>query len=339
MKKFNEYFNQWLFEKDGYYSNYKKIGKDGDFFTSVSTSSFFGGSIAKKILKTIEEKNLAKDTTILEIGAHHGYLLADVIQFIYTLNPILLDTLNFAILEPYENLQNSQKKYIKESFGDKIKLKHYKSIEEISLKDAFIFSNEIFDCFSCQLVYTDEENILKEVFIKNHKIFFEKSNDKDLIEHCKKYSIKKGEVSLSYKAFINSLCSNIKNFEFLSFDYGDKYPRNDFSIRIYKEHEVFPFFEKDLELESFFKNSDITYDVHFEYLIDLFKENNIKDISFTTQLKALIDFGILELLEILKANVQENIYLKEAQKIKLLLEPTGMGDRFKVLNVKKYNKN
>ena len=84
-----------------------------------------------------------------------------------------------------------------------------------------------------------------------------------------------------------------------------------------------------------FKNSDITYDVHFNYLSDCFKKFDILDIKFNTQLKSLVEFGILDLLEILKANVDESTYLKETQKVKVLLEPTGMGDRFKTLNVRK----
>jgi SAM-dependent MidA family methyltransferase len=63
--------------------------------------------------------------------------------------------------------------------------------------------------------------------------------------------------------------------------------------------------------------------------------NNILDVKFNTQLKSLVEFGILDLLEILKANVNEKTYLKETQKVKVLLEPTGMGDRFKTLNVRK----
>lgn len=57
MKKFNDYMNSWLYEKNGYYAKYKQIGKQGDFFTSVSTSSFFGGAIANKIVSLIKEKN------------------------------------------------------------------------------------------------------------------------------------------------------------------------------------------------------------------------------------------------------------------------------------------
>ena len=50
---------------------------------------------------------------------------------------------------------------------------------------------------------------------------------------------------------------------------------------------------------------------------------------------ALVDFGIIQLLEILKDNSDENTYLRESAKIKTLLEPTGMGDRFKMLHVKR----
>lgn len=335
MIKFSEYFSQWLYAKDGYYATYKQIGKDGDFYTSVSTSSFFGGAIAKKIIKTIDDGFLAKNTTILEIGAHHGYLLADVIQFIYTLRPELLDTLNFSIVERFPNLQEKQKEYIKESFGDIIRLKHYNDLKEVKLDNAFVLANEIFDAFSCELVYTNKENILQQAFVKNHKIKFIDCLDESLIKHCSKYQITKGEVALEYEEFINTLCTNIKSFEFLTFDYGDRYPRNDFSARVYEKHAVYPIFEEDLDLEKLFKDSDITYDVHFNHLIDCFKNNNLENIIFSTQLKALVDFGIIELLEVLKANVDEATYLRQTQKVKTLLEPTGMGDRFKIINARK----
>ena len=335
MIKFSNYFNDWLYGQNGYYSNYKQIGKDGDFFTSVSTSSFFGGSIAKKIIDSIESGFLPSNTTILEIGAHHGYLLADIIQFIYTLKPKLLDTLNFAIVERFKDLQEQQKKYINDSFGNIIKLKHYNDISEVKLQNAYVLANEIFDAFGCDLVYTNKENILQQAFVSNNTIEFIDCIDEKIINHCRKYSITKGEVALCYKEFIDTLCSNINTFEFLTFDYGDRFPRNDFSTRVYEKHNVYPIFEENLPLEKLFKKSDITYDVHFNYLSDCFKSNEIKEIKFNTQLKSLVEFGILELLEILKANVSEDEYLRQTQKVKVLLEPTGMGDRFKTLNIRK----
>lgn len=332
--KFSEYFNNWLYGDNGYYANYKTIGKEGDFFTAVSTSSFFGGTIGKKIVDTINQENLPQNTTILEIGAHHGYLLADIIQFIYTLKPELLNTLTFAIVERFESLQKQQEKYLKDSFGDAIKLVFYKDISEVKLSSAFIVANEIFDAFACELIFT-KDDVLQQGFVENNKISFEKCEDKKLIEHCKEFHITKGEVGVGYEEFVNTITSNIAKFEFITFDYGDRVPRNDFSSRVYAKHEVFPIFDEKLELKNFYKKADITYDVDFSHLMACFKKANVKDVVFKTQLQALVEFGIIDLLEILKANSDENTYLRETQKVKVLLEPTGMGDRFKMLYIKK----
>ena len=74
MIRFKNYFNSWLYEKNGYYTNYKKIGKDGDFYTSVSTSKFFGGAIAKKIISLYDEGFLKEDSLIVEIGAETKFI-------------------------------------------------------------------------------------------------------------------------------------------------------------------------------------------------------------------------------------------------------------------------
>ena len=334
--KFSKYFNSWLYDENSYYANYKEIGKDGDFYTSVSVSSFFGGSIAKKIISSIEDGFLDKHTTIVEIGAHHGYLLADIIQFIYTLKPKLLDTLSFVIIEKFDNLQKQQKQYLKTSFDDKIKLNFYKNLQELELDNAFVLANEIFDSFACELVYTNKDNILEMAYVNNHKIKFEKCLDEDIINHCEKYKITKGEVCLNYLDFIQTLCASVKRFEFLSFDYGDNYARNDFSTRIYNKHKVYNIFEKNIDLKKLFALSDITYDVNFKHLIDIFKQHNCEDIVYCTQNKTLISYGIIDLLEILKNNTSHIIYLKEVQKVKTLLESSGMGDRFKSINVRKH---
>lgn len=333
--QFSKYFEQWLYGKDGYYSNYKQIGKEGDFFTAVSTSSFFGGSIGKKIVDTIEEGHLPKDTTIVEIGAHHGYLLADIAQFIYTLKPELLETLSFAIVERFEHLRTRQKEYFQSSFGDAVNLQHYNDVSELQLDSAFIVANEIFDAFPCELVYTNKEDQLQYAVVKDNNIEFKNITDQKLQEHCEHYKITKGEVGVGYEEFAKILCNNVKKFDFISFDYGELYPRNDFSCRVYAKHEVYPIFEENLDLKSLFKTSDITYDVHFNHVIDSFEKAGAKKIDYTTQLKALVNFGIIDLLEILQKNVDETTYLREANKAKTLLTPTGMGDRFKMVYFRK----
>ena len=349
--KFSEYFANWLYGESGYYSNYKEIGKQGDFYTAVSSSSFFGGAIGKRVVEVINEGFLPKNSTIIEIGAHHGYLLADMIQFIYTLQPELLESLEFAIVERYEHLRIQQKEYFEQSFGDAVRLKHYNDISEVKEENAFVVANEIFDAFPCELVYTDEKGTLQYAVVENNEIQFVDNQDEQLTDFCKKHKVTKGEVGVGYEEFAKQMCNGIKHFEFVTFDYGEKYPRNDFSCRIYEKHNVYPILqgyaksvdvnnqeleaEEKLDFAKLFGASDITYDVNFQHVIDSFTQAGAKNIDYATQLKALVNFGIIELLDILQKNVDEATYLKEANKVKTILNPTGMGDRFKMVSFRK----
>jgi len=326
---FSNFFNSWLYLEDGYYTNYKAIGKEGDFYTAVSTSKFFGGSIAKRLIESIKEGFLDENTTVLEIGAHRGYLLADIIEFIYTIEPMLLNTLTFAILEPFENLQKIQKEYFDESFGGNISFKHYSNFDELD-KEYFIVANEILDAFPCELVLDNKKATVNKKF----ELEFNEPLDDKLKALSQKYNIFSGEVAVGYDDFAKSL-SNIKKFEFVTFDYGALNHRGDFSIRVYKNHETFSIFDTDFDFKDFYKISDITYDVVFQHFIDECEAKNIKTVEFKTQMSALINFGLLELLEILKAKTNEAIYLKELNRVKNLIEPSLMGERFKMLRLRK----
>ena len=317
---------KWLYSDDGYYANFKAIGKGGDFYTAVSVSKFFGGAIAKHLIKLIEDNVLSKDCSIFEIGAHQGYLLADIIEFIYSLKPELLKTLSFNIIEPFENLRKIQKEYFKSSFGDKIELNHFTSLKDVNEKEAFVVANEIFDAFACELIFKG-----KMAYVDNFKIVW-KEMDEDIKKVASKYHQIKGEVAIGYENFAKEMAKAFDRCYFLTFDYGDLEPREDFSIRVYKEHNVYPLFDEDLDIKEFYKKSDITYDVNFSYLIDSFKKAGFKKSSYKTQLVALIDFGILELLEIVKEKKGFNAYIREVNKVKTLINPTIMGERFKMVS-------
>ena len=326
MIKFSDYMYAWLYGEKGYYSQYKEIGKEGDFYTSVSTSKFFGGAIAKHIIAIIDEGFLPKNTTICEIGAHKGYLSADIVQFIYTLRPELLETLSFVTVERFDFLQEEQDRYFEESFGDVVRLSHVKSLNELDLESAFFIANEIFDAFSCELIYQDKMGTLED-----GKVVFKHENPW-LSEKAKKYQKDKGEIAVGYEEFALEMKSAAKRFEFMTYDYGEMQARSDFSIRIYKEHEVIPFFEEGLKIEDVFAVSDITYDVCFEHLKDAYAEAGIEMYSYKTQALALVDMGLLELLEMLKEQGGEEIYLHEIERAKQLILPDFLGERFKMMS-------
>ncbi|SFV75073.1 COG1565: Uncharacterized conserved protein [hydrothermal vent metagenome] len=327
--KFSEYMSEWLYGKDGYYATYKEIGKAGDFYTSVSTSKFFGGSIAKHIIRLVDDGFLQKDATICEIGAHHGYLLADIIEFLYTLRPELISTFSFVIIERFEHLQAHQTQYFQEAFGDVISLTHYKSLQELRCKNGFFIANEIFDAFPCELYYKG-----KTARVDNGKFVFD-VDDIWVEQKAKKYHKDRGEIAVGYEAFAKEMAQSCEKFEFMTFDYGEMAARPDFSLRIYTKHNVIPFFDKDVNYDELFGKSDITYDVTFEHVKDAYEEAGIKFVELKAQMVALVDMGILELLEILQKNVDEKIYKQELEKVKMLIMPDFLGERFKMIRFRK----
>ncbi|MGB3961971.1 MAG: SAM-dependent methyltransferase [Sulfurimonas sp.] len=326
---FSVYMSQWLYGEDGYYASYKEIGKGGDFYTAVSTSKFFGGTIAKHIISLVDEGFLHQNATICEIGAHHGYFLADVIEFIYTLRPKLLSSLNFVIIERFDALQTQQKQYFADSFGDAVSLTHYKSLSELQCKNAFFIANEIFDAFPCELYYKG-----KSAHVSAHEISFDR-DDAWVDAKAKKYHKDRGEIARGYEEFALEMANAADSFEFMSFDYGEMAARPDFSIRVYAKHEVIPFFDENIKRSELFGKSDITYDVTFAHVKDAYEEAGVSFIELKAQMVALIDMGILELLDMLKANAEEKIYAQELEKVKMLILPNFLGERFKMIKFRK----
>jgi len=326
---FSEYMNDWLYGDEGYYSKFRQIGQKGDFYTAVSATPFFGGSIAKHIISVIDEGFLSKNALICEIGAHQGYLLADIVQFIYTLRPGLLDTLRFAIVERFESVRDEQRKYFSDSFGDAIKLELYNSLDELHEDESFFVANEIFDAFGCELLYEG-----KIATVTDHTITFDKV-DEAIVQKAKRYNQEKGEIAVGYEEFAQEMAKVSKKYEFVTFDYGELAARPDFSSRIYQKHLVFALFDENITLKDYFANSDITYDVNFSHLIDAFEESGAKKEDYKTQLLALVDFGIHDLLEILQKNVSQKAYEVQVNKVKTLISPSFMGERFKMVRFRK----
>ena len=327
--KFSEYMTEWLYGEEGYYASYKNIGKSGDFYTAVSTSKFFGGTIAKHIVSLVDEGFLAEDGVICEIGAHHGYFLADVCEFLYTLRPELLDSLTFVIIERFDDLQRQQRAYFQDSFGDVVSLTHYKSLNQLKCKSAFFIANEIFDAFPCELYYKGDT-----ARVENHTVEFDVNNEW-VSEKAAKYFKDRGEIALGYEEFAQEMAQSAECFEFMIFDYGEMQARPDFSLRVYAKHEVIPFFDEKIQRETLFAKSDITYDVTFAHVKDAYEEAGVAFVELKTQMLALIDMGILELLEMLKEKVDEKIYTQELEKVKMLILPDFLGERFKMLKFRK----
>ncbi len=324
--------NNWLYAEEGYYKTFKAIGKAGDFYTAVSTSSFFGASIANHFYNLIQKESFKRNGWLIEIGAHQGYLLCDMIQWLYTCDPTLVKTLKFGIVERQLEVQKAQLEYIEQRFGGDIEITHFGDIDEVEVDYAFVVSNEIFDAFPCELIKDGEQ-----AFVVDDKVEWREA-DKELLEFASKYRQVKGEVAVGYEEFALDVAKGIKSCDFVSFDYGERYVRNDFSIRVYQKHKTFPLFDEELKLDEVYQRADITYDVNFGHLIDAFEGAGFKLDRYETQARALVRFGLIDILEMFKNQTTPANYIREADKIKTLIAPTIMGDKFKMVHFQKSKK-
>ncbi len=63
----------------GALSKRERIGKQGDYFTSVSVGSLFGKILAKQFVKFREELGNPPEFAVVEFGGYRGQLRADVL--------------------------------------------------------------------------------------------------------------------------------------------------------------------------------------------------------------------------------------------------------------------
>ena len=237
--------------------------------------------------------------------------------------------LKFGIVERQPKVQKEQLKYIEERFGSDIQITHFNDIDEVNVEYAFVVANEIFDAFPCNLIKDGEE-----AFVHDNVVEWKKADD-SILEFASKHRQVKGEVAVGYEEFALHMAKGIEKCDFVSFDYGERFVRNDFSVRIYENHKTFPLFDEELKLADTFQNADITYDVNFGHVIDAFEEAGFELDKYETQARALVRFGLIDILEQFAKQTTQANYLREADKIKTLIAPTIMGDKFKMVHFRK----
>ena len=94
----------------GYYAkSTNQVGRDGDFFTSVSVGPLFGRLLARRFLTWWHQNGSPQPWRILEAGAHDGTLAADILTEIRALDSNAFASLDYVIPEPLPRLREAQR--------------------------------------------------------------------------------------------------------------------------------------------------------------------------------------------------------------------------------------
>ena len=329
----------------GYYSGGReRIGKQGDYFTSVSVGSLFGKILAKQFVKFREELGNQSDFEVVEFGGHRGQFRADVLA--------AAPDLSYRIIETGDPLPDSIV--------------------------GCVFSNEFLDALPVHLVQV-KDGAWREVYVRTTTPSPEPSpprgegqsketsfvgqaarlpssqqrqagrlpyNNDDFVEVLAPLSTPRlaeylrdlpvrymegyrSEVNLRALDWLTDVARRLKRGWIVTIDYG--YERNEYFAPHHHDGTLLCYHQhvKSANPYANIGEQDITAHVEFTSLIEHGKKFGLETVLFTDQLHYLLQIGESEIAEIVERTAGQPS--KERAAIHQLLHPELMGRTFKVL--------
>lgn len=331
---FSKYMDLCLYHPEyGYYrQKHPPIGKIGDYYTSPCVHKVFGYIIAKHIIEIINDIDNEK-FYIVEAGAGSGYLLRDIGEYFSNRYPEILDKVHIIIIEPNKFYREIQFNSFSRFFKDVIFIDFPHELPEFC---GVFYSNELFDSMPVEILQTDQNGKIRQIFVdfKDDK-FIEVIDkpDEELIAFLNKWHIKipenfRTEVSIAMESFYNQVVKKIKKGAVLTIDYG--YTRSELFDASHNRGTLMCYYKHTVTENPYIRTGiqDITFHIDFTLLKDIGEKAGMKTLGFIEQSYFLMGTGIIEELEKIKNENFDN-YQAEVIKIKNLILPGGMGDTFK----------
>ena len=335
---FRDFMNMALYYPElGYYTSPKvKIGGYGDFYTASELDKAFGELLARQFIQIYNEKVKERPFQIVEIGAGKGYLAYDILNYLRNSNPEVFKNTRYIIIEKSPYHIDIQKEILKD-FENVEWIQDIIDFEDESI-NGVIFSNELFDSFPVHLIRKINGKIY-EVFITvddddNVKEVLKDANE-DIIRYIDELNIKilegmQTEINLDAKDYIQKIGKKLNKGYVITIDYG--YP----SVELYKPYRMrgtLLCYHKHKYSENFYENvglQDITSHVNFSALKYYGRLSGLEFLGFTDQAHFLTNLGLLDILNELQQKDDYESY-ERINRLKSLVLPKGMGEKFKVL--------
>jgi SAM-dependent MidA family methyltransferase len=129
----------------GYYrQGVRRIGRSGDFYTSVSVGGLYGGLLGVWARSVWEKMGNPADFLVVEQGAHDGQLMGDFLQGVKKQGGEFFETLRVVLVEPDEGLRLAQQQRLAEFDGRVNWVTGWSGVQGRGV----IFCNELLDAFA-----------------------------------------------------------------------------------------------------------------------------------------------------------------------------------------------
>jgi SAM-dependent MidA family methyltransferase len=289
-----------------YYSSARNpIGADGDFYTSADLDPIFGRLLAKQFETWAD----GFDTfTIVELGAGKGLLARDVLDY---------RRFPYMILERSPAMRVRQQELLRDH--------NVTWIDELPGGiTGCIFSNEFFDALPVHRIVR-REGRLKEIYVTADFEEIENDLPEGVFDGPALQEGQVTEINVEARRWIRTIAESLTRGYHLAIDYGylrdQYYAQPNGTLMCYWRHQALdnPYVR--------IGEQDITAHVNFSDLMD---EPLLKTVLYTTQKDYLIQLGILDEMEKL-ALAGDVVSMQRLLRMKKLILPDSMGERFKVL--------
>ena len=329
----DRFINIALYDKKfGYYMKKNPFGKKGDFITAPLISNLFSEMIAVWCVAFWEHLGKPNKILLVELGPGDGTLCKDLIKTFKKFK----DFYNSLEINLFE-ISNKLKKIQKIKINSK-KVKWIKKIEEINYGPVIFFGNEFFDALPIKQICKKKNNFFEKYVAlttneKNIKFLHKKANN-NLIKCIKDLNLISIGDTIEYPLealkFLKQISKKINKFDggLLTIDYGYTLKKNQNTLQAVKKHNY---------SDIFFKpgHSDITSHINFKLFSKSLSEDNLAVKKITTQSEFLKKVGILERADILSKKMTFKEKANMFYRLKRLIDPKEMGERFKVIFAQK----
>ena len=334
MIPFRRFMELALYHREhGYYASGRaRVGKSGDFYTSVSVGRIYGRLLASVCREVWEGLGSPEAFTIIEQGANDGTMAADILGTIGEKGGGFAEAVHYRIVEPFPISQSRQQ----EKLSGFSRVAWHESNEELPQFTGIHISNELLDAFPVDSIRWNGSAWEEEcVSLEGESLVWNRRpvTDPELAEAVKPLPVptREGwrfEINRGISPWLSGIASRMKRGMILTVDYGqvgeDRFAphRADGTLLAYRNHERFdnPLEEPGLR--------DITAQVDFTDLAAKACALGLIPIAYSDQQHFLM--GAAEpWMRSLGDHAPE--HRKDLLALNTLLTPSLMGSQFKML--------
>lgn len=330
-----DFIEECLYHSErGYYAAGKaRIGKAGDFYTSVSIGPLLGKLLALQFVQMWETLGRPDPWHLTEQGAFDGQLALDILEHLQRISPECFNATRLQIIEPFAPLRTRQEETLGKFAS---KTRWFAALEECPPFEGVHYSNELLDAFPVRLVRREADG-WTEMRVAAGKAGFhwiqQPLTGAAALRETKFLSpAPEGflrEICPDYGAWMRTLAGRLRRGWILVLDYGLSESelalphRKEGTLTGYRAHQ---------RADSILENpgeQDITHQVNFSAVCRFAREAGFAPVSYATQAQFLTPLGMLHFEESAVSADPERARALRA--FGTLTHPEAMGHRFKSL--------